>query len=123
MLLTFSFQKSFRIYLLYQILFWLACIYPQRQLPTRLGLLLSGREALDDMMGGMASEGGVGGVFGGLVYSIQLNRRDEPSINKLSGVLCVAQDRKVICKDDYSGDSRALVFIMNHHHHQHQIRL
>jgi hypothetical protein len=52
----------------------------------------------------------------GLVYSIQLNRRDEPSINKLGGVLCVAQDRKVICKHDYSGDSRGLVFIMNHRH-------
>jgi hypothetical protein len=82
-----------------------------------------GREALNDMLYGMATEGGVGGGIGGLVYSIQLNRRDEPSINKLGGVLCVAQDRKVICKHDYSGDSRRLVFIMNHRHHQHQIRL
>jgi hypothetical protein len=83
-----------------------------------------GREALNDILGGMATEGGVGGGIGVFVYSIQLNKRDEPSINKLGGVLlCLAQDRKVICKDDYSGDSRALVFIMNHHHHQHQIRL
>jgi hypothetical protein len=64
------------------------------------------------------------GVKEGLVYSpIKLDRRDEPSINKLGSVLCVAQDRKVICKHDYSGDSRGLVFIMNHRHHQHQIRL
>jgi hypothetical protein len=79
-----------------------------------------GREALNDMLSGMATEGGVGGGIGGLVYSIQLNRRDEPSINKLGSVLCVAQDRKVICKHDYSGDSSALVFIMDHHHHHHQ---
>jgi hypothetical protein len=75
------------------------------------------------MLGGMAPEGSVGGGIGGLVYSIQLKRRDEPSINKLGGVLCVAPDRKVICKHDYSGDSRGLVFITNHRHHQHQIRL
>jgi hypothetical protein len=80
-----------------------------------------GREALNDILGGMATEGGVGGGIGVFVYSIQLNKRDEPSINKLGGVLCVAQDRKVICKHDYSGNSRSLVFIMNHH--QHQIRL
>jgi hypothetical protein len=48
-----------------------------------------GREELNDMLGGMAIEGGVGGSFGGLI-------------------------------DDYSGDSRGLVFIMNHRHHQHQ---
>ena len=49
------------------------------------------------------------GAKEGLVYSIQLNRRDEPSANKLGGVLCVAQDREAICKHDYSGDSRGLV--------------
>jgi hypothetical protein len=82
-----------------------------------------GREALNDMLGGMATEGGVGGGIGGLVYSIQLNRRDELSINKLGSELCVAQDRKVICKHDYSGDSRGLVFIMNHLYRQYQIPL
>ena len=49
------------------------------------------------------------GAKEGLVYSVQLNTRDEPSANKLGGVLCVAQDREVICKHDYSGDSRGLV--------------
>jgi hypothetical protein len=44
-----------------------------------------------------------------LVYSIELDRRDEPSANKLGSVLCVAQDCEEICKRDYTGDSRGLV--------------
>jgi hypothetical protein len=44
----------------------------------------------------------------GFGYSIQLNR-EEPSPNKWGGVLCVAQDHKVICKHDYIGESRGLV--------------
>jgi hypothetical protein len=44
----------------------------------------------------------------GFGYLIQLNR-EEPSQDKWDGALCVVQDCKVICKNNYIGDIKGFV--------------